>query len=335
MPIAQAKAERLRRLATADGIIAAVAVDQRKSLRQMIAVAAGTGLDQVSDSRLSEFKSAVARVLTRHASAILIDPEFGSAAFPARDPSAGLLMTYEMDGYENPRPHRMLALLPHFSVYRLREMGADGVKILLSWTPFDTPESNDEKKALIERIGAECASLDMPFFLEPVGYDPAGLDVKGISYARMKPEIVISTMREFSHPRYGIDVLKVEFPVNIAFVAGTQSFSGECVWTRREALEIYRQADQLTYLPYIYLSAGVGIDAFTESLSLAIESGARFSGVLCGRASWQGGVRVFAREGVKAFEDWLEIEGTRNVQTINQCLRSATPWMERSTALRE
>lgn len=145
MLISEAKARRLRAVSTRHGIIAAVAIDQRKSLRQMIADAAGTSLDDISDAQLGEFKSAVTRVLTHHASAILMDPEFGSEAFLQRAPGCGLLITYECDGYENPRPHRMLALMPHLSVRQLRDLGADGVKILLSYTPFDDERSNDEK----------------------------------------------------------------------------------------------------------------------------------------------------------------------------------------------
>jgi tagatose 1,6-diphosphate aldolase len=177
---------------------------------------------------------------------------------------------------------------------------------------------------MIERIGAECAALDMPFFLEPVGYDPGGLDPKSAEFARIKPNIVVETMKEFSLDKYGVDVLKVEFPVSAAFVPD--------VWTREQALGFFRAADQAATRPYIYLSAGVDIDRFTGSLELAAASGARFSGVLCGRASWQGGVPVFAREGREAFERWLEAEGVRNVQAINDCLRAAVPWTERLRA---
>jgi tagatose 1,6-diphosphate aldolase len=331
--ITAAKAERLQKLATPAGIIAAVAVDQRKSLRQMIATAAGRSLEEISDSQLGEFKAAVARVLTRHASAVLIDPEFGSSAFiSARQGTAGLLMTYEMDGYENPRPNRMLALMPQLSVYRLREAGADGVKILLSWTPFDTVESNDRKRALIERIGAECAALDMPFFLEPVGYDPGGMDQKSPEYGRIKPQIVIETMKEFSQDRYGVDVLKVEFPINATYVEDTSVYSGTRVWTYEEALDMFRAADAAAKRPYIYLSAGVGIAQFTDSLRMAADAGAGFSGVLCGRATWQGGVKAFAVEGLGAFERWLESDGVRNISAINECLRAAAPWTQRLDA---
>src|SRR3954451_5903392 len=130
----------------------------------------------------------------------------------------------------------MLSLMPEWSVSRLVDAGAQGIKILLSWTPFDDPVPNEHKKVLIERIGAECATSNVPFFLEPVGWDPkGGLDVKGYDYAVIKPDIVIRTMEEFSHPRYRVDVLKVEFPVNSAFIGSA--------YTREQALDYYRRAD--------------------------------------------------------------------------------------------
>ena len=328
--ISEGKRKRLQALSNHRGVIAALAMDQRKSLRRMIADAASVNLDEITDAQLGEFKSAITRKLSPYASAVLLDPEFGSSAFECRGSDCGLLMTYEMDGYENPRPHRMLALMPHLSVKRLRDLGADGVKILFSYTPFDDPDSNEEKRAMIERIGHECDALDMPFFLEPVGYDPDGLEPKSIEYARRKPEIVLRSMEEFSKPFYKVDVLKVEFPVNAAFVEGSAVYGGKTAYTRAEALDIYRSADSIARCPYIYLSAGVSGDHFLESLHLAAEAGARFSGVLCGRATWQDGVPVYAHEGVEALEGWLATEGVRNIQAINDCLRAATPWHDRA-----
>jgi tagatose 1,6-diphosphate aldolase len=327
--ISDAKARRLASLSTEEGVIAALAIDQRKSLRQMIADAAGVPLGDISDAQLGEFKSAVTRVLTRHASAVLLDPEFGSEAFTERAAGCGLLMTYECDGYENPRPNRMLALLPNVSVRRLRDMGAHGVKVLLSYTPFADETSNDEKKALIERIGHECHALDMPFFLEPVGYDPAGGDPKSFEYARRKPEIVVRSMEEFSKDVYKVDVLKVEFPVNAIFVEGSGGHHGPTAYTRAQALDYFRQADRAAKPPYIYLSAGVSAQVFTESLRLAAEAGARFSGVLCGRATWQDGVGVYARSGGAALDRWLETQGVQNITAVNECLRAAVPWQQR------
>ena len=75
----------------------------------------------------------------------------------------------------------------------------------------------------MERIGDECRANDIPYFLEFVGYEE-GADEKGLEYAKKKPHIVTESMREFSKDRYGVDVLKVEVPVNMKFVEGTKCF---------------------------------------------------------------------------------------------------------------
>lgn len=325
MVISEAKRARLRALTTPGGVIAALAADQRGSLRQMLGTAAPGGAESVTAAQLAEFKTAVTAALSRQSSAILLDTEYGLEAASARAQGCGLLLAYEADGYNNPRPHRMLALMPRYSVKRLRDLGADGVKVLLSYTPFDTEESNDEKKAMVERIGAECEALDMPFFLEPVGYDPGGLDVKSLEYAKLRPHVVIESMEEFSKRDYRVDVLKVEFPVNLAYVEGTEAYTGKRAQTRAEALDLFRRADAAARRPYIYLSAGSRNEHFVESLRIAAEAGARYSGVLCGRANWQDGVPVYMREGRKALEQWLNGEGVRNVRAVNECLKAAAP----------
>jgi tagatose 1,6-diphosphate aldolase len=326
MHISEAKAARLRRVANSQGVIAAMAIDQRKSLRMMIAAAAGVATDAIPDAQVLEFKSAVTKALSPYASAVLIESEFGHGAFAERASTCGLLTTYEMDGYENPRPHRMLALMPELSVRRLRDMGADGIKILLSYTPHDDSQWNDHKLAMIERIGAECEALDMPFFLEPVGYDVGGADVKGFDFARRKPEIVLRTIEELSKDVYKADVLKVEFPVNSAFMEGSAVKAGPIAYTRQEALDWYRRVDAAAQRPYIYLSAGVSAPQFREQLRLASESGSRFSGVLCGRATWQDGVPVYAKQGRKALDVWLHSEGVANIQAVNECVAGARSW---------
>ena len=69
-------------------------------------------------------------------------------------------------------------------------------------------------------------------------------------------------------------------------------YAGPTAYARDEALEWYRRVDAAARRPYIYLSAGVSAPQFREQLGLASESGARYSGVLCGRATWQDGVPV-------------------------------------------
>jgi tagatose 1,6-diphosphate aldolase len=313
----------LHAIATSRGTIAAIAIDQRRSLRRMIAAATGLPEAQVPDSQLIEFKQSVIENLSAHASAILIDPEYGLGVLGRRASQTGLLLTYEVDGFDNPRPHRMLALLPQYSVRRLGELGAAGVKILLSWSPEEDGEANDQKRALIERIGDECAGAGIPFLLEPVVYDPQGSDLRGEAFACRKPALVRDTIEEFSRPFYQVDVLKVEFPIVMSQVGKAYS--------REQALDAFRAVDAVARCPYIYLSAGVALDEFVGSLEMAACAGARFSGVLCGRAAWQDGVAVFAREGRTALDGWLATEGVRNVRRIGDHLKEACPWWERQS----
>src|SRR5579862_8730257 len=200
MKITPGKQKGLKAVSDLRGVIAAAAMDQRGSLKSAIAKEKGVDKKDVTARMLEEFKTAVTRVLTPHASAILLDPEFGLPAAMARAKNAGLLLAYENSGYDNTRPGRLPDLLDIWSVRRLVGAGADCIKILLYYTPFDSNEINDIKHAWVERIGAECIASDVPFFLECVGYEE-GKDEKTIEFAKQKPEIVAKSMEEFSKPQ--------------------------------------------------------------------------------------------------------------------------------------
>jgi len=222
----------------------------------------------------------------------------------------------------------MPRLIPDYSVKRLKEDGADCVKLLLYYTPREKREINEKKHDFIRRVGDECRREDIAFFLEPVGYDAAGGDAKDLAYAVKKPDIVARTIEEFSRDEYGVDVLKVEIPVNLQYTEGTRAFKGkERAYTREEAKSHYRRTAEKASKHFIYLSAGVSDAEFREGLELAIEAGVGFSGVLCGRATWKDGIPVFAREGAQALRRWLEDQGVKNIQALNKVLeRGARPW---------
>jgi len=329
MSLSAGKLKHMKALSNKEGIIAAAAMDQRGSLQKSIASAKGVDAKAVTPEMMSEFKVAVSKILTPHATAILLDPEFGLDAAKARASNAGLLLAYEETGYDNTQPGRLPDLLPHVSVKRIADWGADAVKILIYYTPFDDPKVNDIKHAFVERIGAECEFYQIPFFLEFVGYDPKGGNEKGLEFAKIKPQVVIGSMKEFTKPQYNVDVLKVEVPVNAEFVEGSAVYKGEKAYTRAEALAYYRQGAEVATKPFIYLSAGVSNAQFVESLNMAKEAGTDFSGVLCGRATWKEGMPIYATKGVKALEDWLSTEGVKNINAVNAALTGATPWTKK------
>src|SRR6202023_1834995 len=153
-----------------------------------------------------------------------------------------------------------------------------------------------------------------------------GADEKGFEYAKKKPQIVTESMREFSKYRYGVDVLKVEVPVNMKFVEGAKAYAGQKAYSKKEASDLFLKAAKVATRPFIYLSAGVSNAEFTEALELAGESGVKFNGVLCGRATWKDGIPVYGKQGAAAFCQWLETEGVKNIQNINEKLKAATSW---------
>ena len=254
MKITPGKFAGMKAVSTETGTIAAAAMDQRGSLKKALGAATEGG---ATDAMMEEFKAIVTEVLTPHASAILLDPQWGIEPSRKRSSNAGLLLAYEESGYDNTRPGRLPDLLPHWSVQRLKAAGADCIKVLIYYTPYDVTAVNEEKHAFIERIGDECQSNDIPFFLEFIGYDAEGGDEKGMEFASKKPDVVAGSMAEFSKDRYGVDVMKVEIPVNMKFVEGTASYQGTKVYTRDEALGLFRKTAEVAQKPFIYLSAGV------------------------------------------------------------------------------
>jgi tagatose 1,6-diphosphate aldolase len=318
MKITPGKLAGMKAVSDSRGVIAAAAMDQRGSLKKALGAHAG-------DKELIEFKTSVTEILTPHASAILLDPEWGLPASKARAKNSGLLLAYEKTGYDKTGPGRLGDLLDHWSVRRLKEAGADCLKILLYYTPFDPKDINDRKHAWVERLGDECRANDIPFFLEFVGYEE-GADEKGLDFAKKKPEIVKGSMAEFTKDRYGVDVMKVEVPINMKYVEGAKSFAGQKAYTRDEAKKLFLDAASVATKPFIYLSAGVSNSEFNESLALAAESGVKFNGVLCGRATWKDGIAIYAEKGNQAFRDWLSNEGVKNIENVNKSLQAATSW---------
>jgi tagatose 1,6-diphosphate aldolase len=321
--MSKGKFTRIQACANESGIIAALALDQRDALRKGLIKEQG----YANDDQLVTFKRLVTRVLTPYTSAVLLDPEFGWPAVRESAPNKGIIIAYEKTGYDAQARGRLPDLLPLWSARRLVEAGADVIKVLLYYNPTDDAAINDIKRALIERVGDECTALDVPFFLEPLVYDDV-TDPKSVEFARLKPDYVRTTIEEFSRPRYNVDVLKVEFPLNMTYLAGSQANQdGSIAYERGEAMALVQAAAEAAKKPFIYLSGGVDDAVFRESLELAAEANVPFSGVLCGRATWKGGIPVFAHGDEHQLEEWLLNEGTEKIQSLNRVLRDcARPW---------
>mgnify|MGYP000932080595 FL=1 len=309
------KQEKLKRLCDKNGIIGALAIDQRGALRRMLG-------EDTPVEQLETFKVLISKYLTKYASSILLDPELGWKAAEARDKNAGLLVAYEKTGYDKTVPGRYPDLVENVSVQRLKANGADAVKVLLYIDIDEDRAVNDVKEAFIERIASECKAEDIPFFLELVSYDAKVTDEK--EYAKLKPRKVIEAMKLYSQERFGVDVLKVEVPVNMKYVEGFAE--NEVLYTKEEAAAFYKEQSDATSLPFIFLSAGVSAQLFQDTLRFAKESGSTFNGVLCGRATWAGATKAYQEGGEAATIKWLETIGKQNIVELDAVLQeTATP----------
>lgn len=300
---------------TKNNIISALAIDQRGALKRM--------MGDVDDEDISRFKVLISEYLTPFASSILLDPEYGQDAAGERAPECGLLMAYEKTGYDKTTPGRLPDLLDEWSVYQLKEKGAEAIKLLVYIDPDEDRDINVQKENFIQRVGSECKGEDIPFFLEIITYDKDIEDAKSREFAKKKPEKIKKVIEEYGQEKYGVDVFKLEVPVNMNYVEG---YSEQPVYTKEEAMAHFKEQSDLTKIPFIFLSAGVSSEMFNETLKFAKESGSEFNGVLCGRATWAGAADAYHQGGFEEVEKWMGTVGVENIKMlstiVNEC---ATP----------
>ncbi|MFD1387172.1 tagatose-bisphosphate aldolase [Oceanobacillus oncorhynchi subsp. oncorhynchi] len=302
----------LEKLINDQGIISALAIDQRGALRRMMG-------EDISGEQISAFKQIVSEALTPYASSILLDPEYGLAAAKKRDVNCGLILAYEQTGYDKQEPGRFPDLIPNCSVKNLKTAGADAIKLLIYVDVDESKEINEAKEAFVERVGSECVAEDIPFFLEILTYDDSIGNEKGLKFAKVKPKKVIEAMKRYSEPRFNVDVLKVEVPVNMNFVEGYAE--EDTAQTQAEAKAVFKEQSEATSLPFIFLSAGVTPELFQETLRFAKEAESAFNGVLCGRATWSGATSEFKNVDGEAAAKWLQTEGVKNIQELDKVVQ--------------
>ncbi|WP_103029943.1 tagatose 1,6-diphosphate aldolase [Salinibacter altiplanensis] len=289
-PPSHGKYRRLQRLSDSDGRFSMLAVDQRGSLRRMFGRQHGIDPSEVSPAQLRQVKRIVTRAVAPMASGLLTDPLYGyPASAGLLPPCTGVLLSREQTGYVAAEgQERRSRLLADWAPQRLLASGADALKLLIYHHPDASAETHEHEQDLVASVGAGCEDAGLPFILEVVTYPMGEGAQEAAVQARRRPELVVDAARTFSDPKYQVDVLKLEFPADLKFVADYQDASfgaGEAVYDRRAVEGACERLDQAAAVPWVILSSGVGIDEFVETLRLANEAGA--SGFLCGRAVWK------------------------------------------------
>lgn len=309
----------LRRLATADGHFAMLAIDQRPPIEALVKARRAVATAPFDD--IVAVKVALARALAGQASALLMDPVYAYwAAIEHARPDRGLLVTLEDHRFAETPDGRMGAPIADWSVAKIKRLGADGVKLLVHYRPDAAPAVCRHQQDFVARAGAECREHDICLLLELLVYPLAG-DAAQLTDPRTRAPLVIDSVREFADPRYGVDLFKLESPIAAAGLPDPAA-GGEAVEQARAAFAALGAA---TTRPWVMLSAGAAMAQFARVLHYAYEAGA--SGYLAGRAIWWEAAQAFPD--LAAMDRRLRDEAAPYMDGLNRMTAArARPWMQ-------
>jgi tagatose-1,6-bisphosphate aldolase len=254
------------------GTFTCLALDHRQNLRRALHPSDPAS---VSDADLSRFKLEVAAALADLSTAVLIDPEFSATQAIATGAIPGktaFVVAVESTGYGGEPTARQSQILPGWSVEKAKRMGASMIKLLVYYHP-DSPTAPGIE-AFVRQVADECARCDLGIMLEPLSYS---LDANKKLSSAEKRYMVTETARRLVIP--GIDVLKVEFPLDIAENPDESTWAAACA-----------EISAASPAPWILLSAAVDYETYLRKVKIACRAGA--SGSAVGRAVWQEAVSL-------------------------------------------
>jgi sulfofructosephosphate aldolase len=243
-------------LARDSGTFLMVAMDQRESLRPMLAPHHA----DADDARMIRFKRAVARELSPYASGFLIDRHFAFDEIVRERliaPSCGLILA--VDALEQP-PGGIVEethLDREADVATARDGGVVAIKLLVIWRDDEQRRRRVEMARDFVAVARDHGLLSV---LEPVVRGPEGFD---------REAAIVEAARELGVT--GCDLYKCEVPTH---------GSGTADQITRWSCEI----DAVLPCPWVVLSQGVDPAVFPRAVEAACHGGA--SGMLAGRAVW-------------------------------------------------
>jgi len=305
------KMRALQQGATADGVFTILAADHRDAMRTMIDAADPQG---VSSQTLTGIKLDIVRSLSGLPSAVLLDPLYSAAqaiAAGVLSGCAGLLVALEEQGYLGDPYNRETTSLSDWSVEKARRLGATGVKVLLFYHP-DAGATAEKQESFTQAIIADCQCYELPLFLEPISYPlNRGVNKNSAEFAKERRRVVIESARRLG--ALGVDVLKLEFPVDATHQADPALWADACA-----------ELDDASPVPWVLLSAGEPFEMFCQQLTIACQAGC--AGFAVGRSVWNEAVTLPAEERAR-FLSTIARERFKRLADIAQSF--AHPWQDR------
>ena len=311
----------LRRMADSLGRFKMTAVDQRPPIKNPIKQIRKT--DSAPWEDVARFKKLLIEKLQCESSAMLLDPHYAyPAGISALDPAKGLIVTLEDSQFNETNEGRVSGEIDDWSVEKIKRIGGDAVKVLIWYRPDTSTANKQIQQDFAKRTGAFCQQYDIPFLLELLVYPLPKDERHTTDYVEMSgknTEHVLKSVEAFSRPEFGVDIFKLESPVEASKVIAV----GEPGW--EEIQTLYKEMGTVAGRPWVMLSAGASKAEFYNILTQAYQAGA--SGYLAGRAIWS--------EAFKLFPDWkamtngLDVDSIEYMKKLNTLTNTkALPWQE-------
>ena len=214
----------LMTLADEGGIFKMIAVDQRPPIFNALAKHGNRDPKEVEYDEVRDIKTLLVKVLAPEASAVLLDPVWTHPHALKHIPGrVGLLSTLEGYAFEVKGGERYSSPIADWSIKKIKRSAGQAVKVL-AWHRPDVSEANQKHQdEFIKTVGDECRMRDIPFVLELLIYPFEGEAADSVEYARNKPERVLESVRYYSDDKFGVDLLKLEFPADLKH---TKEFAG-------------------------------------------------------------------------------------------------------------
>jgi sulfofructosephosphate aldolase len=213
------------------------------------------------------FKVAVARVLSPHASALLLDADEGLGpvlSTHALHASCGLIVAADELVQPIGRPVEDTRLDRSVDLTAAAERGVSAAKLLVIWRP-DRPAS--DRAALVREFIDRSHSAGLAAIVEGVVRPPS--DVPESAWSEREAALLEATRELGAHRP---DLYKAQVPFDGRGDAG-------------RVTEACRAMTDALPCAWVVLSSGVAIDEFPAAVEAACRGGA--SGFLAGRAVWR------------------------------------------------
>jgi len=260
---------RLSRLATPDGFFCIAAIDHPENYLELF----DADIDNVSDETVVRSKLELVGELSRHASALLLDPMWSlgqAVATRALPGSVGLIAPIEYLRYRPGGWGLDTELRSEWTPAKIAALGADAVKLFLFYRA-ERDEAVAAQRKLVADLVSSCRAAHLPLVVEPIWYPVDGEDPADAAVQRQRSTAIVAAAAEFA--LLGADILKVQFPGSVATAEARASASAA-------ACELDAGLD----VPWVLLSEGAGFDDFAVQMDITARAGA--SGYIAGRAIW-------------------------------------------------